>query len=118
MRQRVVCAIVFFMVFSAFICAGEVRIPIPAEAQTSMSQKENFHHKTLARMAYQGRHIEIPIFRYDLRPFKGNKLARVEMTMNVEKERKKDYTIILKAVGGDELIPWDAKNATLRKACS
>lgn len=112
---RVLC-LSFLMLSVVF--GAEVRIPIAAEAQTSMSSKENFHHKTLIRMSFQGKKAEIPVFRYDLGAFKGSKLAKVEMTMNVEKNRAQDYTLTLKAIGGEKLIPWDAKKATLKSARS
>ena len=99
------------------VAEGETTIPIPAEAQTSLSPRETYSEKTLIRMAYAGgANVEIPVFRYDLSALKGVKIVKAVMTLNVTKERLEDWTLTLRAIGGDTLIPWDPKTATLNGA--
>ena len=117
MSLRSLSSIAACMVLVAALAAGESRIPVAAEAQTSLSPKETYSEKTLIRMGYGGgNNIEIPVFRYDLAGFKGMKLAKAVMTMNIDKERAEDYPLTLKTIGTDTLIPWNPKVATLGNA--
>jgi hypothetical protein len=114
MSLRSLYCIAASLVLAATLAAAESRIP--AEAQTSLSATEVYSEKALIRMAYQAKNIEIPVFRYDLAAFKGRKITKAEMTMNIEKERAGDSSLTIKAIGTDTLIAWNPKTATLGDA--